>query len=132
VKGWPVAKSPINLTFSNDNSNSDEDHEQQEGDNIDCYPTFEARCSSCEPHLLSQGDLNDLVRDLNLSEKQVELLVLDKKGGMFSTKVLKYVSFANVKLNSKNISLRKELVFCNNICSVTGAPEHQYDPGEWF
>jgi hypothetical protein len=108
VKGWPVAKSPVNLTFINENSNSDEDHGQQGGDNIDCDPTFKARFCSSEPHLLSQGDFNDLVRDLNLSEKQVELLVLDKKGGMFFTKVLKNISFANVKMNSKNISLRKK------------------------
>jgi hypothetical protein len=76
VKILSVLQSPVNLTFS-DNSNSDEDHGQQEGDNIDCDPTLEASCSSSEPHLLTQGDLSDLVRDLNLSEKQVELLVLD-------------------------------------------------------
>ena len=97
-----MANSPVKLTFSDDNSNSDENHGQQEVENIDCDPTFEASCSSSEPHLLSQGDLNDLVRDLNLSEKQAEILVLDKKVGMFSTKVMKYLSFANVKMNSKN------------------------------
>jgi hypothetical protein len=45
-----------------------EDHEQQEGDNVDCDPTFEASCSLSEPHLLTQ-DLSDLVREFNLSEK---------------------------------------------------------------
>jgi hypothetical protein len=42
----PVPKSPENLTFSADNSNSDEDHRQQEGENVECKPTFEASCSS--------------------------------------------------------------------------------------
>jgi len=36
--------------------------------------TFETSTSSCEPHLLTQGELNDLVRDLKLSKKQAELL----------------------------------------------------------
>jgi len=29
---------------------------------------FEASTSNCEPHLLTQGELNDLVRDLKLSK----------------------------------------------------------------
>ena len=36
--------------------------------------TFETSTSSCEHHLLSQGELNDLVWDLKLSQKQAELL----------------------------------------------------------
>ena len=36
--------------------------------------TFETSTSSCEPHLLTQGELNDLVRDLKLSKKQAEIL----------------------------------------------------------
>ena len=31
--------------------------------------TFETSTSSCEPHLLTQGELQDLVRDLKLSKK---------------------------------------------------------------
>jgi hypothetical protein len=37
-----------------------------------CDPTFAGACSSNEPHLLTQGDLNDIVRNLNLSKKQAE------------------------------------------------------------
>jgi hypothetical protein len=33
------------LIFSDDKSDSDEDREQQERDNFDSVPTFEARCS---------------------------------------------------------------------------------------
>jgi hypothetical protein len=52
-----------------DNSDSDEDHRQQDGDKVDCDLTFEASCSKSEPHLLTQGELNDLAYDLNLSKK---------------------------------------------------------------
>jgi hypothetical protein len=64
-----VPKPLENLTFSDDNSDSDEDHRQQDGDKVDCDLTFEASCCSSVPHLLAQGDLNDLVCDLNLSKK---------------------------------------------------------------
>jgi hypothetical protein len=37
----PVLKHPENLNFSNINSNSDEDHGEQEGDNVVCDLTFE-------------------------------------------------------------------------------------------
>ena len=73
-----MPKSSVNLTFSDDSSNSDEDHGQQEEDNVDCDPTFEARCSSSEHHLL-QGDFSDLVRGLSLL-KLTELLGCKLKG----------------------------------------------------
>jgi hypothetical protein len=66
-KELPVTKPPENPTFSDDNSDSDEDHGQYKGDNVDCDPTFKASCSPSEPHLLTQGDLHDLARDLNFS-----------------------------------------------------------------
>jgi hypothetical protein len=48
--------------------------------NMDCNPTFAGACSSNEPHLLTQGDLNDIVYDLNLSKKEAELLGSRLKG----------------------------------------------------
>jgi len=44
---FSVPKSPENLTFSDDNSDSDEDRVQQEGDNVDCDPTLK----QIVPHL---------------------------------------------------------------------------------
>jgi len=49
----PVPKPPENPTFSDDNSDSDEDRGQQEWDNVDCNLTFEASSSSSEPSLLT-------------------------------------------------------------------------------
>jgi len=73
-KELPVTKPPVNPTFSDENSDSDEDQGQCVGDNSDCDPTFKASCPPSEPHLLTQGNLNDLARDLNFSKKQAELL----------------------------------------------------------
>jgi len=67
----PMSKPPTNMTLS-DSESSDEDVGQV--NNMDCNQTFAGACSSNEPHLLTQGDLNDIVCDLNLSKKQDELL----------------------------------------------------------
>ena len=56
-----------------DSESSDEDAGQA-NNNMGCDPTLAGACSSNEPHLLAQVDLIDIVRDLNLSKKQVELL----------------------------------------------------------
>jgi hypothetical protein len=56
-----------------DSESSDEDVGQA-NNNKDCDLTFAGVFYSNEPHLLTQGDLNDIVRDLNLSKKQEELL----------------------------------------------------------
>jgi len=74
----PVPKPPTNMTLS-DSESSDEDAGQA-NKNMDCDLTFAGACSSNEPHLLTQGDLNDIVRDMNLSKKHVELLGSRLKG----------------------------------------------------
>ena len=58
---------------------SDEDVGQA-NNNMDCDPTFAGASSSNEPHLLNQGDMNDIVCDLNLSKNQAELLGFRLKG----------------------------------------------------
>jgi hypothetical protein len=56
-----------------DSESSDEDVGQA-NKNVYCDPTFEGACCSNKPHLLTQGGLNPIVRDLNLSKKQAENL----------------------------------------------------------
>jgi len=47
---------------------------------MDCDPTSAGATSSNEPHLLTQGYANDIVRDLKLSKKQDEPLGSRVKG----------------------------------------------------
>ena len=56
-----------------DSESSDEDVGQA-NKNMDCDPTFAGACSSNEPHLLAQWDLNGIVCDLNLSKKKAKLI----------------------------------------------------------
>jgi len=73
-----VPKLPTNMILS-DSDPSDEDIGQA-NNNMECDPTFAGACSSTELYLLTQRDLNDVVRDLNLSKKQAELLGSRLKG----------------------------------------------------
>jgi hypothetical protein len=73
----PVPKPPTNMTLSESESREDVG---QANNNKDCDPVFAGGCSSNEPYLLTQGDLNEIVRDLNQSKKHVELLGSRLKG----------------------------------------------------
>jgi hypothetical protein len=123
----PVPKAPENLTFSNDNSDSDEVHGQQEGDNVDCDLTFEASCYSPQPHLLTRGNLNDLVRDLHLSKKQAELLDSRLKGWNLLHQDTEICFFRNCQIGFKEFfSQENDLIFCNDVCCVIEALGHQH------
>ena len=63
---FPEFIDPPHLSLS-DSESSDEDVGQATN-NMGCDPTFAGACSSNEPHLLTQGDLNDIIRDLKLKE----------------------------------------------------------------
>jgi hypothetical protein len=49
---WLPVPKPPKSDFSDDTSDYDEDHGQQEGENVDCDPPSEASRSSSEPHVL--------------------------------------------------------------------------------
>jgi len=84
----PVPKSPTNMTLTD--SESSDEHVGQ-SNNMDCDLTFAGACSSNEPHLLTQGDLNDIVRNLNLSKKQAVFLGSRSKAGIFCARTLRCV-----------------------------------------
>jgi hypothetical protein len=104
-KELPVREPLEYLTFSDDNSASDEDHRQQEQGNADC--DLEASCSSTERHLLTQGLLNNLVCDLNLSKIQAELLGSRLKGWNILNQHNEICYSHKCQKNSKNFSLQK-------------------------
>jgi hypothetical protein len=106
-KELPVTKPPENPTFSDDNSDSYENHGQYEGDNVDCDPTFKASCSPSEPHLLTQGDLKDLARHSNFSLKKTELLRSKLKGWNLLHQDNKIYFFRNRQNEFKEFLSRK-------------------------
>jgi len=94
----------------NDSESSDEDAGQA-NNNMDCGPTFAEACSSNEPHLLTQGYLNAVVRDLNLSKKQAELLGSRLKGWNLLCQDTKVCLYRRCHEEFKNFFLWK-MVLC--------------------
>ena len=126
----PVPKPPTNTTLS-DSESSDEDGGQA-NNNMDCGPTFAEACSSNEPHLLTQGDLNDDVRDLNLSKKQAELLGSRLKCWNLLRQDTKVCFYGEHHEEFKDFfSLEDGAVFCNDVCSVMEVLGHEYSPDRW-
>jgi hypothetical protein len=79
----PIPKPPANVIVDDDSA-PDEADLQQVGETFDCDPTYEASCPSSEPRLLTQGDLNDLVRDFSLFKKSYEELSGKSQGRKLS------------------------------------------------
>jgi hypothetical protein len=71
---------PGDMTFSDENSDYDESHGQQEGKTSGCDPTFGKSCTPSEPNLLTKEDLNNPVRDFNMSKKQAVFIGSTLKG----------------------------------------------------
>ncbi|UYV81646.1 hypothetical protein LAZ67_20001789 [Cordylochernes scorpioides] len=93
----PVPQPPENVIFSDDDSDR---REQQWGDT-----NFEAGALS-EPHLLTQGDLNDLAQ----------------KYAFFRKRQDEFQDF---------YSQENDLVYCNNVVSLMEALGHDHDTEEW-
>ena len=62
----PIPHLPTHLTVEDESEHEEATEVPKEAQDD---ATFETSTSSCEPHLLSQGELNDLVWDLELSKK---------------------------------------------------------------
>jgi len=122
-----VPKPPTNMTLS-DIELSDEDVGQA-NNNMDCDPTFAGASSSNEPYILTQGDLNDIVRNLNLSKKQAELLGSKLKGWNLLCQDTKVCFYHGCHEEFKDFFSQKDgVVFCNDVCSVREVLGHESNP----
>ena len=125
-----------NVAFSDNNSDSDEDHGRQEGENVHCDPTFEAICSSSESHLLTQEDLNDLVREFVFKKKKKEKKKVNSGSRLKGCNLLhqdcEICFFCNRQNEFKEcFSQENDLVYCTDIWSARQAVGNQHDPSEW-
>jgi hypothetical protein len=126
----PVPKPPTDMTLS-DSESSDEDVGQA-NNNMDCDLTFARACSSNEPRLLTQEDLNDIVRDLKLSKKQAELLCSRVKGWNLLHQDTKVCFYGGHHEEFKNFFFLEDgVIFFNDVCSVMEVFSHDYNPDQW-
>ena len=81
---------------------------------MDFDPTFAGAFSSNEPHLLTQGNLNDIVRDLNLSKSKLNFQAPGQRDLLRqNTKVCLY---RGCHKEFKNFVFQEDgVVFCNDV-----------------
>ena len=126
----PVPKPPTNVTLR-DRESTDEIVGKAKN-NMGCDPTFARACSSSEPHLLTRRDLNNIVRDLNLSKKQAELLGSGLKGWDLLHQDIKVCFNCGHHAEFKDFfSLEDSVMFCNDVCSVMKVLGHECNPDQW-
>jgi len=98
---------------------------------MDCDPTLAGACSSKEPHLLTQGDLNDIVHDLNLSKQQAELLGPRLDGWNILRQDTKVCFYRGGHEEFKDFFSQEGVVVFCNVCSVMEVLGHEYSPDQW-
>jgi len=114
-----------------DSKSTDEDAGQA-NNNKDSDPTLAGACSSNEPHPLTQGDLNDIVRDLNLSKKQAELLGSRLKGWNLLCQDTEVCFYHERHEEFKDFFSQEDgVVFCNDVCSIMEVLGHGHNPDHW-
>lgn len=103
-------------TTLGNNSDSDLTETENASDENKNEPTFEANTCSSEPYFPNQKDLNDLIRDLNLSKQQAEGLASRLKGWNLLQKDVKICSYRGHHSDFKDrFSEENGIVFCNDI-----------------
>jgi hypothetical protein len=82
-------------------------------------PDFQPSTSN-EPHLISRGELNDLVRDLNLSKSQAEFLGSRLQGWNLLQKNTNILIFCyQQKDTAQYFSSAGDLVYCTDTDKIT-------------
>ena len=87
---------------------------------------------SSVPHILTQDELNDLVRDLELSKSKTELLASRLQQWNLLKENVQITSFRNRRQQLEPF-FRKEddLVFCCDVDGLMNALGIKHDPQEW-
>ena len=114
-----------------DSESSDEDVGQA-NNNMDCDPTFAGACSSSEPHLLTQGDPNDIIHDMNLSKKPAELLDSRLKDWNLLCQDIKLYFYCEYHEEFKDFFFLEDgVMFCNDVYSNVEVLGHEYNSDQW-
>jgi hypothetical protein len=104
----PVPKPPTNMILS-DSVSSDEGVGQA-NNNMDCDPTFAGACSSNEPHLLTQRDLNYTWGQI--PAKVIRLNISEESFCLFHEHIKYYFAHLNSSASLKPCLIEK---FCIHI-----------------
>ena len=127
---------PIPVPPDSYNLDSDDDHDDDQDSaglepSTSADPDFQLPHSSPEPHHISQGELNDLVRDFELPKSKAELLGSRRQQWNLSESDVRISLFCNHQKDLVRFFLMEgDLVYCN-IDGMMAALRITHDPDEW-
>jgi hypothetical protein len=122
----PVPK-PLEKWTTDDNNYDEPVPMEQDISNPDFQPS-----TSNEPQLIFQGELNDLVRDLNLSKSQAELLRSQLQGWNLLQKNTNISIFYYwQKDTTQYFASAGDLVYCTDTDKVMAALGQDHKTDEW-
>ena len=98
----------------------------------DCVSSDNESTTKLEPRPFSQADLNDLMRDMNLSISQSELLASRLQERNLLEKGVKVTFFRQRTSHLMTFfSTVGDLCFCNDISGLFNVFQNEYNPTEW-
>ncbi|XP_077117201.1 uncharacterized protein LOC143773722 [Ranitomeya variabilis] len=124
-KDLPVPRPPKEYVLE-----SDQEEESPGSSSQDLE--YDSQSASNEPHLLSQGELNDLICDLDLSKEKAELLASRLKQWNFLLYNVKVTAYRH-RQRDLHVYFKKQdnLVFCTSVDGLMSAMNVQYNPLDW-
>ena len=112
-EGISVPEPPKEFTIDSDDD--DDEGESTSGSPVPPASTEQqvshGRSFAPQPYILTQDELNDLVRDLELSKSKAVYWDQDLNNGIFSTKLYEFLSFAVV--SSWCLSSERNMTLCS-------------------
>jgi hypothetical protein len=127
----PVPKPPESWTLDEEDEKETGDDEEPTQMEAAADPDFVPSTSS-DPHLISQAELNDLVRDLGLSKSQAELLGSRLQGwNLLSAGTKTSVFRSRHEDLTQYFTQIDSLTFCSDINGLFCAVGCDHNPTEW-
>ena len=103
---------------------------EQSSRSVDVDPVYEG--SSSLPHLISQTEMNDLVRDLGLSKTKSELLVSRLKGWNLLQAETNITEYRNRdKEFVQYFKQDNDLSYCDDVEGLMTVLGHEYNSVDW-